>query len=255
MDQSTRSDRNSFITRSFRDTADQDYIVARACWRIGLRDQFMWSGLQAMEKYFKTIILFHDGDTRMIRHDLKEALRIAVELQEEEILNGRAKAFLLYLDAYGQDRYFCKPTGTRGQEILQLDHAVWSVRRFCEDLDWLREASREKGTEWHARWIAYRQSRKCSSNPMRFRLKHPGYLEDVLDGRADPGQRETLVWKNLYFGSRRKKSVRMRLRRTARTPSHYFYPGLQEWLSKRVFMPKSVMKEYRDAISKRESAG
>ena len=42
---------NDFATRSFRDMADMDYIAARSAYRLELYPQFMWSGLQAIEKY------------------------------------------------------------------------------------------------------------------------------------------------------------------------------------------------------------
>jgi hypothetical protein len=46
---------NDFAMRSFRDTADEDYIAARMCWRAQLIPPFLWSSLQAMEKYLKCV--------------------------------------------------------------------------------------------------------------------------------------------------------------------------------------------------------
>jgi hypothetical protein len=46
---------NDFAIRSFRDTADCDYISARMAFRARLIPQFLWSGLQAIEKYFTKI--------------------------------------------------------------------------------------------------------------------------------------------------------------------------------------------------------
>jgi hypothetical protein len=40
---------NNFATRSFRDTADGDYIAARLAYRAGLTQNFLWSSLQAIE--------------------------------------------------------------------------------------------------------------------------------------------------------------------------------------------------------------
>ena len=36
---------NDFITRSFRDNADKDYILARIACKYKLEDQFFWSAL------------------------------------------------------------------------------------------------------------------------------------------------------------------------------------------------------------------
>ena len=46
---------NTFALRSFRDTADKDYIHARMAYRGDLFPQFHWSALHALEKYAKCI--------------------------------------------------------------------------------------------------------------------------------------------------------------------------------------------------------
>lgn len=53
------ADLNNFATRSFRDVADQDYVLARIAYRSELYAQFLWSGLQAIEKYLKAILLYN----------------------------------------------------------------------------------------------------------------------------------------------------------------------------------------------------
>jgi hypothetical protein len=50
---------NDFAVRSFRDIADGDYIVARLAHRATLIPQFLWSSLQAVEKYLKGILLLN----------------------------------------------------------------------------------------------------------------------------------------------------------------------------------------------------
>lgn len=44
---------NDFAIRSFRDTADRDYIHARLAYRAQLVPQFQWSALHCLEKYAK----------------------------------------------------------------------------------------------------------------------------------------------------------------------------------------------------------
>jgi hypothetical protein len=39
------------MSAALRDVADEDYIAARALYRIRLDRQFLWSALQAIEKY------------------------------------------------------------------------------------------------------------------------------------------------------------------------------------------------------------
>lgn len=48
----------SWIDDTVRDTADQDYVAARANYRLALHTQAAWSAAQAIEKYLKGILLF-----------------------------------------------------------------------------------------------------------------------------------------------------------------------------------------------------
>src|SRR5438552_9358051 len=47
----------TLATEVFREQADKDYIVARSCYRMNLREQFLWESLQACEKYLKGTLL------------------------------------------------------------------------------------------------------------------------------------------------------------------------------------------------------
>ncbi|CUB05958.1 HEPN domain-containing protein [Marinomonas fungiae] len=49
---------NTLAKDIFRKQADFDYISARVNFRLGLRQQFLWSAQQAIEKYLKAILLF-----------------------------------------------------------------------------------------------------------------------------------------------------------------------------------------------------
>ena len=66
---------NDFTRRSFRDVADQDYIAARMSHRANLREPFLWSSLQAFEKYFKAILLFNGNSAKGIGHNLNDGLK------------------------------------------------------------------------------------------------------------------------------------------------------------------------------------
>lgn len=125
VDELLRAKRNSYIYRSFRDVADCDYIAARTSHRLKLFDQFLWSALQAVEKYLKTIILLYDGDTRDLSHDLVKGFMRLEEIPEIHWdFEPEATKFLKHLKVMGRDRYFTYPRGTYGQELFQLDHVV-----------------------------------------------------------------------------------------------------------------------------------
>ena len=55
---------NTLATDVFRKQADYDYIAARANYRMCLRQQFLWSAHQAVEKYLKAILLFNGKSAR-----------------------------------------------------------------------------------------------------------------------------------------------------------------------------------------------
>jgi HEPN domain-containing protein len=121
VDELLRSKRNDFIYRSFRDVADCDYIAARSSYRLKLFDQFLWSSLQAVEKYIKTIILLYDGDTRDLGHDLVKGFTRVEGISEIDWdFEPETKNFLDNLTIMGRDRYFSYPRGTDGQELIQL---------------------------------------------------------------------------------------------------------------------------------------
>jgi HEPN domain-containing protein len=244
MDKYFRAKRNDLIKRSFRDIADHDYIAARACARLELLDQFLWSSLQCLEKYLKAIILFHDGDTRKIGHNLTEATnRInALQCNPFEVEPATMK-FFEYLTQYGGDRYLMRPRGTLGDELLKLDDAVWSVRRFCEDMTVLKESNSKQ----YDGYVKYLTSPKCTQSALKFRLYYKdGYLEKVLDTDKHLAQREALVWKNLRYGSRKKSRPRqIKQTMTGVTPTHYLFPELFEWMKDHVELgsAKKIIEE------------
>src|SRR6266496_1115222 len=71
---SSRAKIDDYITRSFRDVADDDYLTARALYRTGFDLQFLWSASQSIEKYLKAILLYHRTTTKGLRHDVSTAL-------------------------------------------------------------------------------------------------------------------------------------------------------------------------------------
>jgi len=244
MDEKFRARRNKLIKESFRDTADHDYIAARACARLELLDQFLWSSLHALEKYLKAIILFHDGKADK-GHDLIKAVNKIRSLKCHPFeIYPATEEFFEYLTRYGQDRYSIRPRGTWGDELLKLDDAVWSVRRFCQDLHWLEQ---QNPTNYKA-YLSDLTAPYCKQNSVKFRLLHKGYLEEVLDTDKHPAQREQLVWKNFRYGSRKKNIIKnFKRSMTGKTPALYRYPELYPWAKGHIFLSeteKSAIEEH-----------
>src|SRR4051812_35219582 len=66
---------DKFAVRSFRDTADGDYIAARMAHRPGLIQQFLWSSQQGIEKYLKGILLLNRVPEVKPTHDVGYLLK------------------------------------------------------------------------------------------------------------------------------------------------------------------------------------
>ena len=126
---------NNFATCSFRDTGDGDYIAARLAYRARLIPQFLWSSLQAIEKYLKCVLVLNRVPAPR-GHNLAEILQVFEKNKKFEMrLTDATRKFLLYLDTYGRHRYYETPYYTEGHELISLDRAVWEVRRYARVME------------------------------------------------------------------------------------------------------------------------
>ena len=241
--------RNAFIRRSFRDTADRDYISARLLCRHNLTEQFLWMALQAIEKYLKAILLFHDKSTLRISHKIVRALNDVRGVERLGFaITEKAEEFIRALEEYGPDRYFELPRSVAGDELSRLDSVVWQVRRFCDDFFYPHEEPAFRKMD-QAR-LQYVQGEKIQLNRSRFRLDKDGFIEIVLDGKKHPELRHALVWNNLFFGQRNRKCVQYYHRRSWEQSAPYLYPEVCDWASDKVKLDKAVMEDMRRAHRK-----
>jgi len=244
MNDELRGKRNEFIYHSFRDVADCDYITARTLHRLKLFNQFSWSALQAIEKYLKTILLIYDRNTKQIGHKLTEGL-----IQVENItdinwdFDVKIRKFIEYSTIFGGDRYFTFPWGTEGNELFILDYTVWKIRRYCQDLQWMKILQAQQGISIYDDYIKQIQSQKCFEKSNKFRLLHKGYLERVLDTKRFQKQREQLVYKNFYYGSYKKRKIIFARTIRMATPSHFYFPEIYSWVLEHVKLSEKA-KEF-----------
>jgi len=132
IDDDLRCDYVSFINRSFRDIADNDYIAARLLYKNRLGFQFLWSASQAIEKYLKAILLYNGRSTKKFSHQLLKLLRETEKLNNIRIdYPEDVSKFIEYLDRQGNNRYFNRYAYTVGDELLKLDKSVWYIRKSC----------------------------------------------------------------------------------------------------------------------------
>lgn len=204
---------NSIASEAFRDQADRDYVLARAAWRLRLRDQFLWSAQQAIEKYLKGILLFDGQSARYISgsgsgkhrkeygHSLT-ALSAAVQALSGYHIEHPAwwQDYIERLEYFGQNRYLTRNARTRFNSLDTTDEAVWSVRRYCQHMRF--DIKRPDGSLMNM-LKAYMNTVNDGSYrkaPHRLTLIG-GQLEKWAETPSEPA-RATLIWNNRFFGKR-----------------------------------------------------
>lgn len=91
-----------FALRSFREIADHDYISARLSSRARLPSQFLWQAQQAIEKYFKFILLIHRIKAPKILHDLKACQNLLEQQLPFALdLTDTTREFVKYINGWG----------------------------------------------------------------------------------------------------------------------------------------------------------
>ncbi len=230
---------NNIATRSFRDVADQDYIVARLCYRSGLMLQFLWMAQQAIEKYLKAILLYNAHSTKGLSHNLEMALLRVESIKRIELtLSDKSRAFLAYVDAHGPNRYLEQTHYTHGLELPKLDKLVWELRLYCRVIDYELKGS---GNLLHLELNEIRQW-QGSDEKHKFNRCH-GFLEKVLKKPEDP-RREPLIWQNLYFGKRRRSSIKIPNHSNSINPTHILHPEHFELFDQFVQFPRHVRNRF-----------
>lgn len=210
---------NSFATDVFRKQADYDYIAARANYRMRLRQQFLWSAQQAMEKYLKAILLFNGksaryyqpvdgGKQREYGHDL-EALFVEVKKLPlfQIALETDDVAFLGYLSRLGgSNRYLSQSSYNTSDAIHRLDRLVWNVRRYCQFIPDRGLGCRDAVPGLQAAFVKSLENPERKQTPHTFSLQN-GELEAVIKRHPKDPARKALVWANLWYGKKKRLRV------------------------------------------------
>lgn len=121
---------NQLPLQSFRNIADGDYIAARMAFGAELYLQALWSSQQALEKYLKAILLLRRIPWKEHRHSLSKPL-LHLEAQFPLQLSPETRSLsgsLMTGTQTGTSRIL---TASRALQLMELDRAVWEVRRYC----------------------------------------------------------------------------------------------------------------------------
>ena len=233
---------DDFAIRSFRDTADLDYIAARLCFRNALIPQFHWASLQALEKYLKCILVLNRLKAPKT-HDLAQLLQLLRTGGRLELgLAQQTQDFITYLDTYGRHRYFESSWAVEGHELVLLDWTVWDIRRFARvlvpnDIADERERLACIQAELHLLEDA------AKDHPQRYAIPG-GSLEKIL---SDPRHksRSALVWQNGCFGRSFRKKVKYWPGLLASNSPLTLRPEILDEVLKYVWLSKDVQEAYR----------
>lgn len=244
---------NDFATRSFRDMADQDYIMARAAYRSQMYPQFHWSGLQAIEKYLKAILLYNriPQPRRGLGHSLGRALEHTKKLPFEISLSAPSLEIIRHLDTYGRFRYLDVSYHVRDRELLKLDKAVWEIRLYCRVINYSTKAASGKVIDMLPGYLTAIEQAK--EDPSRKFGIPSGVLEKILSKKDHPA-RPQLVWKNMFFNSHNRKTTRWRDRSYLVNAPLGLKPDLLEEVRKYVWLPNEVVVAYEEELKRRHSA-
>lgn len=195
---------NEFAKRCFLDIADQDYLAARAAWRMGLSYSFLTLAHQSVEKYLKAILLYNRVPTKNLSHNISKAFDRVLSIPDITFdFPAHVVEFIRYLDRNGRSRYFEVSYYQLGKEPLLLDATVWHLRRYCFDM----HVCLPDGRDLFPKYLAVVQSSETIDAPHGF-TKVAGILADVVKGKRGKAARENLIYKNFFFGRRRKRVIK-----------------------------------------------
>jgi HEPN domain-containing protein len=147
-----RAMQNSIINDLFTRTADENYITARWCADNGMRTDFFWLGVHALEKYMKAVLLangeaadkqghkiveIHDEISTFAGDLLPADLEKPADLNIPHWRKQTLRSFLehLYDNGNADNRYLIFGYAQHFEDVHKLDQAVFAYRRLICALD------------------------------------------------------------------------------------------------------------------------
>jgi hypothetical protein len=235
---------NYFALRSFRDTADREYVHARLAYRSGLIPQFYWSSLHSLEKYFKCILLLARVKASNIKHEITLALDTLHESGILHIeLSDPTKKLINQLERVGWARYFEVSWDIHDIDLAHLDTAVWEVRRYCQPLECYPGCiDPEVCKVEHVRGLESRTPKNTAIPG--------GYLEGVLANRKHPA-RSAVVWNNFYYATSTRTAVRIPALFKAENAPLLLFPEIVDEVAKYVKVSREVRRAYLGLAAER----
>jgi len=235
---------NDFAIRSFRGTADKDYITARMAYRARLIQPFRWSALHCLEKYVKGILLLNRVDTRNLKHSVLPGIERMKQHGKFELdLSADTANFIKYLEDDGaEDRYYLVSYDIEPFDIVRFDRAVWELRRYCQPLDY--DTVDMNGKTVNSLTHEIDRIHRAKEKQEKGTCITGGILEEIIEKKNHPA-RKSLIWNNLYFGPSRRKAVKMRPDWEAGNSPFFLHPEIIEEVAKYVTISKDFAEGVR----------
>jgi HEPN domain-containing protein len=234
---------NDFAIRSFRETADKDYIAARMAYRARLIQPFRWSALHCLEKYVKGILVLNRVKAHRGHSVLPGIERMKQHGKFELDLSAETVKFIKKLEDYGAEyRYYEVSYDIQPFDIARLDRAVWELRRYCQTLDC--DIVDMNGKTMSLLTQELDRVHRAKAKHEKGTCVMGGFLEQIIEKKDHPA-REALIWNNLFFGPSRRKGVKMRPDWEAGNSPFYLYPEIIDEVIKYVYIPKDIAEGVR----------
>ncbi len=224
---------NTFATDVFRRQADYDYIAARMNYRMQLRQQFLWSAQQAVEKYLKSILLYNGKSARYylqegslkkkefghnlsaLNHEVSKIDYLKFKLPEW------SQQYMEYLSELGGfNRYLTKSSYNTPDAMHKVDELIWNIRRYCQYIADRGIGCRHEVPGMKEAVISSINNPGYKTKPVAFKLFN-GELEKILERPHKDPARKALVWANLFYGKRNRKSVTFRSMSSSEIPPQH----------------------------------
>ena len=205
---------NTIAIEMFRNQADQDYICARINYRMVFREQFLWSGLHAIEKYLKAILLFNGRNARYVDlnnkslgvfgHNLTKLIKAINDIEVFSLIYPSwGNDFMKYLTEFGINRYFTKTSHLKGDEFFKLDKLIWSIRRYCQYLHKIYKSLDGGEIDGIDLELDKINNPNNERNPKGYK-PFDGILEQILAKPQKDFTRKALIWRNNFYGKKGK---------------------------------------------------
>jgi hypothetical protein len=240
---------NDFAIRCFRDIGDGDYIAARLALKAGLAMQAIWSGLQAVEKYLKCMLLLRRVSSKGVGHKIAEGLRLVNDrLGYDIVLPDHEQAVFNHLTDSCGDRYLIASLYLFDHELSGLDALVWRLRQYCVVLD-VEHYNDRPCEDVLCRNLAKIKTR-LNGEPIGGHIDC-GVLEAVLADQHHRA-REGLVWRNAMFGGESPLNASENSNFVAINSPLYLNPQIARTVGKLVQLPYGALEAFEQFAMQQE---